>query len=220
VYGESADNHGVVGQGNGAGAGVVGLASSGYGLLAGSGHAGITDNTKNFRFVSAKTGVLFVPVTDLAKVSGSATLTVAAAPINLSYYAITDSASVRLVGPIRLPRGASITDVKAHFSVSNGASNYVMQSPVITRKKFDSLTTAMSSDTIMSSAGFNFSPNFIGFGVIGSVSAQPLSSGSASDANLSFVDVDWNTNTAPAGMTAQVAGLYVTYTYTTVDFMV
>jgi len=181
------------------------------------GNIGIA-NTNQVEYTAVKTGYLFVPVTDLQKVSGSAALTVAGGTINKAHYYVDNSVTARLLGSIRLPRGAEITGVAAHAR-NSGFASYTLPAPNIKRYVYNTSSTAMNVTTILSGAGsVNFGIGEVGFKSYGSITSAPVGDG-WSLGNSGVVEVDWQLGNATSDG-AQVAGLLITYTYTILDFMV
>lgn len=214
--------HGVTGVATGTGAGVAGANSGGFGVNAVAGHSGVAPASE-FRYTATKTGYIFVSVAEMTKLAGSSVLTAPSAPLNLPYYPITDPDGVTLTGVIRVPRGATLTNIDIHAYNSN-AANYTCQSPLIESFDYNSASTVMNKTTLLVANpvtinGSASSPDR-GFYFAGTCAATAVNSGSSAITNSGLVTLLWTIPDVTFVGTIHIAGLLVTYTYQTVDFMV
>lgn len=231
VYGEGSSGtaDGVIGQALGTGVGVKGQAAaiSGYGVQSVVGHVG-APIASQFKFTAAKTGYHFLSITELqtmASGTGASAAIGTGGTLAITHYTVTSAANTtaHLVGTIHLPRGSTITKVLIHVANGDVASTYNINQPVIDMYTYGATDHAvMTKTSVVGIATVNVavsgtqSTTTPGYWVPCTVAAVAAPSASTAIANSGTCHIDWQLNVSPS--TADIAGIMIEYTYTTVDF--
>lgn len=224
VRGSALSGNGVHGLSD-TGHGVYGTSNSGRAFHGDVGDCGINPANK-YEFTAAKTGYIFVPVSEMQKVSGNAVLTPSAAPLFISYYPITSANTARLIGNVRVPRGATLTNIDVHaYNGDSVGANYSCNTPAISSYDYDTNSTVMFKTALMvGGAAFTIQGSGTlpdrGFFFAGACAATPVNSGSTVIGNSGVVEIDWSIPLTIGTGNCHIAGLLITYTYDTVDFMI
>jgi hypothetical protein len=216
------NGNGVIGNNNG---------GSGYGLISTAGPIG-APNTETFKFTSTKVGVLIIPASDWtlagAFTSGATGVltanglspNVADGTMNSPHWRQgTVGVTERLVGKVNLPRGATITAVE--FWVENNTGASVGPGGTILMKHHTYSGTGNPTTANILSTTLAIVNN----GTNGWIATSAAPTASALEAGTTGANAaGWVTTelqfSAPASSFIRIGGMRVTYTYTTVDFMV
>lgn len=239
--GGTAGGDGVYGTGKVAGSGVIGISGatvgdgvvgialgSGFGVKSAAGPVG-APAASQFQFTTTKTGYHFLSVAELS-VAGTTALPLdgpggTGGTLVAPHYTITAANGVRLVGTLHLPRGATITKVLVHVANNSVGTAYNINQPLIDMFTYGATDHAVMTRTpVVGAATVNVavsgtqSTTTPGYWIPCVVAAVVAPTCSTAIANSGACQVDWNINTTPGGVTADVAGIMFEYTYTTVDF--
>lgn len=241
VRGQS-ENVGVRGYGVNNGTGVVGTSEgNGYGgefTTIGAGIAavkatstngpafesddgGVTiPNNETYSFKTAKTGVIVIGASELSKISGSAVLTAMDGNLAVPYYPLAPGSTAQTVVQVRVPRGAIVTGIEALVRNSSGAET--VSRPTLRLAKYTTAASALTTSDLCSGGTFTIptgagNPVWVSIG--GSITSSAMVNGTTSDVDSGLLVLEWNPS-APAASTLRFGGWRITYTYTTVDFMV
>lgn len=218
VWGRSTGGSGVVGQALGASnhAFTALVTGTGRAFNASAGDIGVNPANR-YEFTTAKTGKIFVSITELQAVQGSAVIQNTGA-MNIPHYVITQSLGIRLMGTVRLPRGATITGIDAHVYNTDVSINANVNKPLIYSYVYNTAATAMTRTSVLSAGTFSVGPTGNLWFPLSSVTPTTVVNGTT---NSGTAQIDWTLSTVPSPLgDLHVAGLMFTYTYEEVDFMV
>lgn len=230
VYGQSTAgaNAGVSGSALGTGPGVQGAAAS----ISGAGVKSTVGNVEapvasRFAFSAAKTGFHFLSVAELSEAGGPSSAPLGTGgTLGLPHYTVTNvvGTAIRLVGTVHLPRGATITKVLIHVANGDVATTYNINQPLIDIYTYGAAdhdvmtkTSVVAAATVNVAVSGTQSTTTPGYWIPCAVSAVAAPSASTVIANSGACQIDWTINTHTSSG-ADIAGLMIEYTYTTVDF--
>jgi hypothetical protein len=194
--------------------------SSDYGVKSARGHIGLPI-ASNVKYTALKTGVIIVSAPEFTKMSGSAALEPASGSfpvVNWRNAGPVSPLNCRIAATIKLPRGATIAAVEAYVKNTDTLFAYSAIGAILSRNLWNGTTVSVAS---VLTASVTVPASQDGWLTLGTTSAQQAPVGEVGVNNSGFFNVDLDFATPTSSGTAVYFGaLRITYSYTTVDFMV
>lgn len=218
--GASNGGAGVVGVGGGTnGNGVSGAAASStsYGLVSVIGDVG-APTTNNFKYTSTNTGSIWIPATDFLAESGGysnyGTTVALFGSVYLPVWHLTSAGSMSLWANIKTPKGSTVTSIETLVYNSTGSTStaYTISCSLIEASSLSPITLTPSVLIPSTALSIPTGAQFV------STSVTPVvrKTGKPTAGNSDFIMFNWNGNST----NIHLAGIRVTFNYTSVDFPV